>query len=108
MLPGSRVFGASEALGASSVILRAAAVGKASAAVAAPPTVAPPAVAATEDEDEEATYQCPFSKKLFKSRAAFENYKQSKKYKTLAACAHKGRAYMGVHGCENKDVRAYV
>ena len=65
-------------------------------------------MAATEDEDEEATYQCPFSKKLFKSRAAFENYKQSKKYKTLAACAQKksGSQKAGrIEAC-NRDPRS--
>jgi hypothetical protein len=52
----------------------------------APEAALPPAPApAPAEEDDEATYVCPFTKKVFKSRGAFESYKASKKYRTLVA-----------------------
>ena len=91
MLPGSRVFGVSDTLsGPSSAILRAAAASKpASTAAALAAAASPPPAAAEAEDDDGAIYVCPYSKKQFKSRAAFENFKQSKKYKMLAATAAK-------------------
>ena len=91
MLPGSQALEWGPPSASASAILAAAASRRRSTGATQPPVAAaPPAAvagpAATEAETE--VFVCGFTGRRFKSRGAWENYTNSKKYRALSAVRH--------------------